>query len=428
MNRIFFVSILILCLIFVGLAIFSNGLIAIAILLIIYLATSVIFGPEEIDLVIERQIYPERVSPDTEVQITLYITNRGGKLEEVFIKDILPKNLEIVDGELSLLTELGANQTREITYSVQGKRGIYYFDAVEILANDYFGLIRKKENIIAQGSIFIMPHVPKIKRVAIRPRQTLVYSGAIPSRVGGAGVEFFGIREYVSGDPIRRINWKANARHPDTLYSNEFLIERVTNVGLILDARRSSDIHTDEGSLFEHQISATAAIVDSLINDGNRVGLLIYGQFLNWTYPRYGKVQRERIFQALAKAQTGDSLVFEKLDNLPTQMFPKNSQIILFSPLREDDVPVLTSIRARGYQVMIISPDPISLQLEAMPKTEAATIGARLAQIERKILFNRLTQMGCVVLNWDVAIPFDQAMREGLNKISLLAHPNRGRW
>jgi len=156
--------------------------------------------------------------------------------------------------------------------------------------------------------------------------------------------------------------------------------------------------------------------------------LLIYGQFLNWTYPRYGKVQRERIFQALAKAQTGDSLVFEKLDNLPTQMFPKNSQIILFSPLREDDVPVLTSIRARGYQVMIISPDPISLQLEAMPKTEAATIGARLAQIERKILFNRLTQMGCVVLNWDVAIPFDQAMREGLNKISLLAHPNRGRW
>jgi uncharacterized protein (DUF58 family) len=301
MKRTLLIGILIYGLILIGMADFNHVLLALAMLLIVYLGAGLIFSPEPIQLQTKREISPERVSPGSLVDIKLTITNKGSHLEELLLEDKLPPQLEVVTGVTSLLTEIGENERVEISYQVRGNRGIYYFEGVQVTANDRFDLFRRSNLTPAQGSIFIMPQIPKIRRVAIRPRQTRVYSGSVPARLGGPGVEFFGVREYRSGDSLQRINWRASARHAEALFSN----------------------------------------------DGNRVGLLIYGNFLDWTYPRYGKVQRERIFQALARAQTGDSLVFEKLENLPTQMFPNHSQLILFSPLLDEDVPILIKLRAR---------------------------------------------------------------------------------
>ena len=420
-------GILIFGLILIGMATFNAGLLAIAILLIVYITSGLLYGPGQIDLEITRNISPERASPGSLVEVRLQITNNGSRLEEVLLEDRIPSQLEVVGGFTSLMTEFEENETKEITYTVRGKRGIYYFEGVTATANDRFDLFRRVKLTPIMGSIFIMPQVPKIKRVAIRPRQTRVYSGSVPARIGGPGVEFFGVRQYNSGDPLRRINWKVSARYEEALFTNEFLQERVADVGLILDARQRCDIRTNQGTLFEHQITATAALTESLLKDGNRVGLLIYGQFLDWTFPRYGKVQRERIFQVLARAQTGASLVFENLENMPTKMFPTNSQLILFSPLLDEDAPILIKLRARGYQVMIISPDPITFQQSSLPKNRNTELGTRLAQIERKLLFKKLRYSGIVVLNWEVSTPFDQAMQVALGRSSLWSHPFRGR-
>jgi uncharacterized protein (DUF58 family) len=284
-------------------------------------------------------------------------------------------------------------------------------------------MFRQLKFVQAQGSLFIMPDVPKIKRVDIRPRQTRVYSGNVPARLGGPGVEFFGVREYHWGDTEKRINWRATARYTDRVFSNEFEQERVADVGLILDARKRCDTQTPHGTLFEHLITASAALTETLIRDGNRVGLLVYGGFLDWTFPRYGKIQQERIFHALARAQTGDSLVFDRLENLPTKMFPARSQIILLSPLQDDDVSILVKFRARGYQVMVISPDPIAFQVDSLPKSYSLELSERLARIERKLLLNKLRNAGIIVLDWDVRIPFDQALNVALRRIPMWSHP-----
>jgi len=428
MKRASLVGILIFGLIFVGLLIFNNNLLAVAFVLITYLAAGLIFSPQTIDLHIERQINPQRASPDTPIEITLAITNHGSHLEEVFIKDVLPSKLEVISGQSSLLAEIKKNETIEISYQLQGRRGIYYFDMVNFNINDRLAIYERSLQVSAKGSIFITPHIPKIKHVAIRPRQTRVYSGSIPARVGGTGVEFFGVREYQEGDTMNRINWKASARHQESLYSNEFQVERVTDVGLILDARQICDVRTPQGTLFEHQISATAALADTLISEGNRVGLLVYGQYINWTYPGYGKIQRERILQALVRAQIGDSIVFKKLDNLPTKMFPSQSQLIFFSPLREEDVPVLSNLRAHGYYIIVISADPIQFQMRSLLPTHNLRLAARLAHIEREIVFNKLRRAGVVVLNWDVTVPFAQAMQLSLRRLLLYAHHQRGRF
>jgi uncharacterized protein (DUF58 family) len=105
-----------------------------------------------------------------------------------------------------------------------------------------------------------LSQVQRLRQVIIRPRRTRDDAGPVPSRQGGAGVDFFNLREYQAGDPLRWLNWKAIARHTQTLFTNQFEIERITDVGLILDARQQCDFSHPGASLFEYSVRGAHAI------------------------------------------------------------------------------------------------------------------------------------------------------------------------
>ena len=416
MNRILELSVLISCFLFIGLISLNSSLLILIFPLLAYLLVGMFYQPQKIDLKVNRTITPERVTVNSPVTVKLFITNNGSHLEEVVLEDKVPVDLVRLDGESSAITQLESNSTIEISYSVSGKRGIYHFHGLQAKAYERTGLSLHQELVKTQGSLFILPEFLRLKNVAIRPRKTRVYSGSIPSNQGGSGIEFHSIREYQPGDPVHLINWRASARHRDTLFSNQFQQERLADVWLIVDARKRSEIICRKGSLFEYSIIASAALAQALLNQGNRLGLLIYGGFLDWTFPGYGKLQYERILRALARARPGDSMVFEKLANLPTRMFPMNSQLVVISPLYHEDLPILGSLRARGYQVLGISPDPIAFERGDLDDL-TGDVGYRIAQIERSLLLTQLRQAGVYTFNWDVTVPFDRAMALPLSRL-----------
>lgn len=416
-------SLLIYILVLGGLGTLNGALLALAVPLVLYLSAGLLFGPEEANLELERNMDVERVTQGKPVEVRLRATNRGGHIEQLRLQDKLPPGLERLDGETSLLAELPPGASVELRYRVRGGRGFYRYENIEFTLSDRLGILQRTQQLPAPGRIFVLPEMTRLKHVAIRPLQTVGYSGIIPARQGGAGVEFLGVRAYQAGDPLRRINWLASARHQQSLFSNEFEQERGANVGLILDARTRSDIHNPQGSLFEHAVTATASLAQALLNDGNRVGLLVYGGYLAWTYPGFGKIQRERILRALVRASPGASQVFEKLEKLPTRIFPAHSQLILVSTLHQDDLPVLIRLRARGYQVMVVSPDPVAFEAQNLRNRPVAELGVRLARLEREVLIKRLQRAGVQVLSWEVTLPFDQAMRLALSRIPPWVRP-----
>jgi uncharacterized protein (DUF58 family) len=219
------------------------------------------------------------------------------------------------------------------------------------------------------------------------------------------------------GDPRRWINWRISARHPQEYFTNEFEQERIADVGLILDARSRSEVHASGDSLFEHAVRATASLAETFLSDGNRVGLLVYGRALDWTFPGYGKVQRERIFQALARARIGESQIFEHLDYLPTRFFPAGSQLVMVSPLNPYDPPALIRLRARGYQLWVIRPDPLSFEVRSLKPHPTIDVAQRLLQTERVLVSRRLQQAGIQVVDWRVDEPFDQAVHASLGRM-----------
>jgi len=416
MSRSLFLGLLTYALLLAGMATVRGGMFALMLPLVVYLLTGFLFAPDNTQLEATRHLSAERVSPDSEVDVTVTIANRGSGLEEVLVEDILPADLRIASGHNRHLIRLSKNGSYTFTYTVTGPRGGYGFEKVRVKVNDHLAVTSREIQLEAKGQLFIFPPVLRLRHVAIRPRRTRVYAGLIPAKAGGTGTEFFGVREYHPGDPPRTINWRASAHSMDALYSNEFQQERVADVGIVLDGRLRSNAFARGHTLFEYSVQAAAALADALLMQGNRVGLLVYAAFLRWTVPGYGKVQRERILYSLAHAKPGGSEIFSDFAHLPTRLFPPESQIVLVSPLLDDDLMPLVQLRAQGYQVLAVCPDPVKFELSYLINDRFVELASRVVRLERALLLQKVQRAGVQVLNWDVSEPFDLVVKRKLGR------------
>jgi len=403
-------SALIYGLLLAGLISLRGELIAFSLPFMLYLLYGFWNAPGALNLQIQRRLSSDRITPDGETIVTLTVTNHGADIDELVLDEMIRPQLSIRDGSPRHLIQLPKGTSHTFQYTVAGMRGSYHFEGTFAATTDLSGLTRQEQVVRSEERLFIFPDFRRLMRVSIHPRRTRVYAGMIPARVGGRGIEFFGVREYQSGDSPRSINWRVSARHVDNLYSNEYQQERVADVGIVLDARVRTNLFQSNHSIFEYAVTATAALADVFLTQGNRVGLLVYGAYLGWTLPGYGKIQRERIMQALAHAEIGVSSVFAGLEHLSPRMFPPESQIVLVSPLVGDDLEVLIQLRGRGYQVMVISPDPVKFEVSHLPKSQLVHTAARVIRMERDLLIRRLERTAIQVVEWDVSIPLDQAV------------------
>ena len=431
MSRSIFLGLLTYALLLAGIATIQGEFIALALPLVAYLLVGYLQAPEQIKLEATRHLSLERASPNQNVDVTVTVTNHGSSLEEILLEDILPVGLAVRDAPSSSLTSsqgtfgrtsqhllrLPKGETYTFAYTVSGPRGGYGFEALEVKVNDHLAVGSSKVRVEAKGRLFILPPVTRVRHITIRPRRTRVYAGTIPARAGGSGTEFFGVREYQPGDSPHSINWRASARYTDTLFANEYQQERVADVGIVLDGRLKTNEFARGHSLFEYSVQAAASLADALLNQGNRVGLLLYASYLGWTFPGYGKIQRERILHALANAKTGESQVFSDLEHMPTRLFPPESQIVFVSSLIEDDLKPLVQLRAQGYDVLVVSPNPVRFELSYLPSSNAnVDLAGRVIRMERLLLLQKLQRANIHVMDWDVTEPFDLFVKRKLGR------------
>jgi uncharacterized protein (DUF58 family) len=401
-------------LVILGMLTLRGEVVALALPVLVALGFGAAVPPPKIWLAISRRVVPDRAVQGQPIEVQLRIVNEGPAIQDVMLQDTLPYGLTLADGATELLVALEPGGAAELSYTIKGRRGLYRFGAVRATVQDQLGMYRRVSEFSAPGRLFILPELIQLRDLLIRPRRTRIYAGQIPARQGGTGIEFFGVRDYQPGDQLRYVNARATARHTDALFVNEFEQERVADIGIVLDARARSDVPGKHETIFEHAVQAAAALADSFLSQGNRVGLLIYGNAIQWTFPGYGKLQREKVLQALSAAGTGDRLALESLDLIPARLFPMRSLLVIISPLVSDDVRALASLRARGYQMAVISPDPVAFERATLGESEDATFGARLASVERELMMRRLRQVGVPTVNWPVETPLALAAAQVL--------------
>jgi uncharacterized protein (DUF58 family) len=413
MNNKTLLVVLIICgLILSGLVIRDGKLLVLAVPFLVYLIVGILQSPNEIDLAAVRTIDRPSIATEQITEARIEINNQGKTLVNLYLKDPSPPSISIQEGQTNQRLSLSTGETSEIEYKFGGKRGVYSWETIHAYASDPFGLFELESQIPAPGDIRVFPTPIQIRPVTPKPRYTLHAAGPIPARLAGAGIDFWGIREYRPGDSLRRLNWRLAARRTRKLFTNEYEREEIADYGLIIDARKFSSADKLEEELFEYSISAAAALSENYLKTGNRLSLLIFGDSIVSVYPGYGKHQLNKVQAALARARLGTNFPFTYLEYLPTRLFPARSLIVIFSTVNPRDLDIYARLISFGYEVLLISPDPVDYTSRMLPPTEPHSLAARAARVERTIQLKQLLKMGVQVIDWQVDQPLETIIRK----------------
>jgi uncharacterized protein (DUF58 family) len=260
-----------------------------------------------------------------------------------------------------------------------------------------------------------MPEYNRFQRLNIRPRGTLHSPGSIPARLAGSGTDFWGIREYHPGDSLRWLDWRLVARHPRQFFTKEFEQEEIADIGLILDARQKAYVQVDGDELFEYAVSATSSLAEAFLQQGHRVSLLALNGSILAVYPGYGKVQLKRILRSLSTVETGDNFSINRLDYLPLRVFSSHALLVVISPLVNDDTPFFYRLRASGYQVLAISPDPFDFAAALFAKDRPSQMALRATRLKRRLRLRDIAQLQIKVIDWPVKQPLYPLVRGAIS-------------
>ncbi|MBI3164956.1 MAG: hypothetical protein IPG44_07705 [Anaerolineales bacterium] len=73
-------------------------------------------------------------------------------------------------------------------------------------------------------------------------------------------------------------------------------------------------------------------------------------------------------------------------------------------------------MRALGFQLSIISPDAVTFEARGLKPSPAVNLAMRILRLQRETMLRELRHRGVQVVNWDTAIPFEQAAYAALNR------------
>ncbi len=237
---------------------------------------------------------------------------------------------------------------------------------------------------------------------AVRLERTIAVPGETRSRRIGPSGEFFGIRDAAPTDPPRRINWKASARM-GRLMTNDFQLERTGDILLLLDTRPSSLGPRVDAELLSLSVAAAHGIAESFLREKARVGLGVYGEFLETVPLASGRTQRVRIRNALLGVRiTNTPGPDERCAVALRRYFPPGVTTILISSLADDAGRyIVPHLRRRGFPVVVLSPSPLPI-LTARPTLSAVEeeLVTRIARLLRRDRLAR-TWEDAPVVDWE---------------------------
>lgn len=235
---------------------------------------------------------------------------------------------------------------------VARRRGAIRLAAVRISTIFPFGLVRAERTFDAPAKLLIWPARGGLKRKLLG-RGAVETSSAAPSRATGGQDEFFGLREYRSGDNPRWIHWRRSASTL-TPVIREMARPLPEVLWVVLDtfgeAGSVGELHR------ERMLRFAATLVDHAMARGYRVGLALAGRSgPRILKPSEGRAQRSDLLDALAlaDASTGAPLA-ETLRHLPRGSIAKSEMIVAGDAAQLAAAP-LNALRAACRNVQLVT-------------------------------------------------------------------------
>lgn len=358
----------------------KSGRILVALLILLGAAGVMVIGAE----IYSRLLYLGLLLVAVSVVWTWLVTRplrvvRQTRVLRAKVGDILEEHFEIHNGSFllnlwievlnespipnaagsRLLTLVGGRQKR--TYTARTwltRRGAFPLGPTTLTSGDPFGLFRVRRQFPAQESLVILPMIFEIPKF-LSPPGLLPGGQVIRRKSSDVTPHSAGVREYMPGDPMKRIHWPTTVRRGQIMVK-EFEQDPQAEIWLFLDAQESAhyqkvrrveeqkadallfkvdallfgrrpDFHLPPSTL-EYAVSISASLAHYFLGQRRAVGLVTSGRASTMISAERGERQEGKILETLAFVEAEGSLSVAGLVAARAQRLPQGSSAILITP------------------------------------------------------------------------------------------------
>lgn len=226
-----------------------------------------------------KRILPDKFSNGDENEIFITLNNKQKLPLLLKIIDELPSQFQIRDFEIKL--KLNSGETKQVSYSLRPvTRGEYKFGALNIFTSTQIGLLSRRIQFDENIAVPTYPSFLQFKKYDFLAfSKTNQPFGLKKIRKLGDTMEFEQIKEYVIGDNVRNINWKATAKKA-SLMINQFQDEKSQPIYCVIDKGRVMKMPFSGLSLLDYSINAALVLSNIVIRKHDKAGIFTFSRKL----------------------------------------------------------------------------------------------------------------------------------------------------
>jgi uncharacterized protein (DUF58 family) len=268
---------------------------------------------------------------------------------------------------------LEANEKKQLVYSLRPvSRGEYQFGNITVLVRSPLFLAERKYSLPAQKMVMVWPAFHSLRQYELLAHNaTTADIGNRKIRKVGHSMEFEEIKDYVAGDDLRSINWKATARKGGALMVNNYTDERSQQVYCLIDKSRVMKQPFEGMTLLDYAINASLVLSRVALVKYDKAGLICFAENMGQFVPADRKgMQMSLLAETLYRQQTNFlEADYEKLVTLVKSRITHRSLLILFTNFEsmsslQRQLPYIRSL-ARQHQLLVVFFENTELQQQA---------------------------------------------------------------
>jgi uncharacterized protein (DUF58 family) len=335
-------------------------------------------------LTVTREINKKRCTAGDKVEVTIKINQPFPfPIFYLIVKDHLHGKLanRVTNREASNHRMLFPRFKHNLSFTYEISklpRGEHEFSEVTIKFGDLFGFIERSHSFRTVTKLAVYPNDRGIEYPF---RQEQVQKGNVHSRRKNHQqvTSVVGVREYIPGDRLSWVDWKASARTTE-LKTKEFEQTLKQEVVLLLD-RTNNGEENKENVLFEKAVACCSSLSRSILHQGTGVSLLSYGSEKTELPVYFGLEQKRRIDNHLLRVNADANRSLHNIIGEAEKKWPPGMTIVIVTSN-------LTELLANQLNLLVSKKVKVDLYLVKMTKRlteDESRITRRLSDLRVRV-------------------------------------------
>lgn len=381
-----------------------------ALLLLLALLVDLFAAASPRRLRLARQL-PQSVRLDETCDSTLLVANDGNRTLRARIKDGWQPSAGVQHERHTV--SIPAHERRRLAAPLRPiRRGDLHTATVTVRSFGPLGLAARQLTVAVPGTLRVLPPFRAKRHLPSKLRRLRELDGRAAVQIRGAGTEFDSLRDYVRGDDIRSIDWRATARR-QAIVVRTWRPERDRRVVILMDTSRTSAARIADEPRLDTEIEAALLLAVLAERGGDRVDFLAFDRRAR---ARVASSQKGNLLEALVQAMAPLQSELIELDwsQIPAQVngiSAHRSLVVLLTSLDSGSaeaglLPTVGQLAQKHVVVVAAVLDPLLSTMRAQRDTSTEAFRAASAEraiLDRAAVSAQLKQLGAEVVDAEPA-------------------------